>query len=173
MERAKGFEPSTPTLARLCSILPVGSNHRTDTEHPATILLPNSVAADDTSRHMTDNVIKIPRENKTLHNRPLQGDMAQAAFRVRCIRPTLQFSKRRRGPDRPAPGISAFAGRGGGVCLHGGLRQDRHSIQVRMRTLLGIGGHQDRGVRSQRGSKLTGIRQGKSRRRIKIITQNQ
>ena len=101
--------------------------------------------------------------------------MAGAAFRVRCIRPLS--SSQNAGADqivrRPASPRSAFAGRGGGVCLHGGLRQDRHSIQVRMRTLLGIGGRQDRGVRSWRGPTLTGIRQGKLRRRIRNIKQNQ
>jgi hypothetical protein len=45
--------------------------------------------------------------------------------------------------------------------------------QAGMRTLLGIGGRQDRGVRSWRGPKLTGIRQGKSRRRIRILPHNQ
>jgi hypothetical protein len=43
-------------------------------------------------------------------------------------------------------------------------------LQTRMTTLLAIGGRQDRGVRSWRGSKLTGIRQGKVRRRIRILT---
>jgi hypothetical protein len=41
------------------------------------------------------------------------------------------------------------------------------------RPLLSIGGRQDRGVRSWRGPKLTGIRQAKSRRRIRIIKHNQ
>src|ERR1700686_3106477 len=87
----------------------------------------------------------------------------------------LQFSKRRCGQDRPPPGISSVGVRRSGrrslcSCL---LRQDRHSIQVRIRTLLGIGGRQDRGVRSWRGPMLTGIRQGKSRRRIRIIKYNQ
>jgi hypothetical protein len=152
---------------------PIG--HRTKTEHLATILLPNPVAAHDTKQDAVDCPAKIPKENRTVLNGSSPAEMTETEFRVRCIRPLS--NSRNAGADqivrRPASPRSAFAGRGGGVCLHGGLRQDRHSIQVRMRTLLGIGGRQDRGVRSPRGSKLTGIRQGKSRRRIKIITPNQ
>src|SRR5260370_10427467 len=51
--------------------------------------------------------------------------------------------------------------------------QNRRSIQVTMRTLLSVGSPEDRGVGLWRGPKLTGIGQGKSRRRIKIPTQNQ
>jgi hypothetical protein len=40
--------------------------HRTKTEHPATILLPNPVAADDTSRHVMDGFSKILKENKVV-----------------------------------------------------------------------------------------------------------
>jgi hypothetical protein len=64
LELAKGFEPSTPTLARLCSILRVLGRriyNQTKTERPTTILLPNPVAADDTSRYITDKAVKIPR----------------------------------------------------------------------------------------------------------------
>ncbi len=61
LERAKGFEHSTPTLARLRSTLPVLGrriSHRTEAEHVATILLPNPAGA-DAGRHMTDQVVKI------------------------------------------------------------------------------------------------------------------
>jgi hypothetical protein len=60
-------------------------NHRTKNEHLATILLPNPVAAHDTSRHAMDDVIKISKENRILWNRPLRAEMGNAAFRVRCI----------------------------------------------------------------------------------------
>ena len=39
--------------------------HRTKTEHRATILLPNPVAAADTKRHATDRPLKIRRQINT------------------------------------------------------------------------------------------------------------
>jgi len=48
-------------------------------------LLPNPVAAHDTSRHAMDGVIKISKENRILWNRPLRVEMGKAAFRVRCM----------------------------------------------------------------------------------------
>src|ERR1035437_4091123 len=62
-------------------------NRRTKTEHLATILLPNPVAAHDTSRHAMDGVIKISKENRILWNRLLRAEMGVAAFRVRRIQP--------------------------------------------------------------------------------------
>jgi hypothetical protein len=50
-------------------------------------LLPNPVVTDGTSRHVMDNAVKIPRENKILQNRPLRAEMGAAAFRVRRIQP--------------------------------------------------------------------------------------
>jgi hypothetical protein len=55
-------------------------NHRTKTEHLATILLPNPVAAHDTSRHAMDGVIEISKENSILWNRSLRAEMGAAAF---------------------------------------------------------------------------------------------
>jgi hypothetical protein len=111
-ERSQPESLRVPALMRFRSQV-AQFNHRTKTEHLATILLPNPVAAHDTSRHAMDGLIKISKENRTLGNRPLQAEMGAAAFRVRCSRP-LQFSKRRRGPDRPAPGISSVGVRRSG-----------------------------------------------------------
>jgi hypothetical protein len=43
-------------------------DHRTKTEHGATILVPNSVAAHDTERGVVDGLSKILKENKIVLN---------------------------------------------------------------------------------------------------------
>jgi hypothetical protein len=96
-ERAKGFEPSTPTLARSCTC---------------------GITGVDTQPFWR-----------------LSDREAAFAFMAYCAKNGIPY------------------------------RKDE--------TLLGIGGLQGRGVGSRRGSKLTGIRQGKLRRRIRILTQNQ
>jgi hypothetical protein len=61
-------------------------------------------------------VAKLPKGNSILQSGPLRADMAESAFRVRCIRPLS--NSRNAGADqivrRPASPRSAFAGRGGG-----------------------------------------------------------
>jgi hypothetical protein len=59
--------------------------HRTKTEHPATILLPNPVAADDTERHATDRPVKIRRQINTRWGSRPRAVMAITEFRVRCL----------------------------------------------------------------------------------------
>jgi hypothetical protein len=60
-------------------------DHRTKTEHPATILLPNPVAADDTERHATDRPVKIRRQINTRWGGGSRAAMAITEFRVRCM----------------------------------------------------------------------------------------
>jgi hypothetical protein len=60
-------------------------DHRTKTEHPATILLPNPVAADDTERHATDGPVKIRRQINTRWGGGSRAAIAVTAFRVRCL----------------------------------------------------------------------------------------
>jgi hypothetical protein len=62
-------------------------DHRTKTEHPATILLPNPVAADNTERHATDRPVKIRRQINTRWGGGSRAAIAITAFRVRCIQP--------------------------------------------------------------------------------------
>ena len=54
--RRRSFEPRR--RMSLFSAQPTRSDHRTKTERPATILLPNSVAARDTKRDVTDGRAK-------------------------------------------------------------------------------------------------------------------
>src|ERR1019366_1933955 len=61
-----------PLIARICRprrqverAQQTRFDHRTKAEHPATILLPNPVAADDTERHATDRPVKIRRQINT------------------------------------------------------------------------------------------------------------
>jgi hypothetical protein len=56
--QSRSFEPRW-------SIPKARTGHRTKTEHLATILLPNSVAANDTKRDMMDGRVKILKENST------------------------------------------------------------------------------------------------------------
>jgi hypothetical protein len=111
LERAKGFEPSTPTLARLCSILRkcVGgywrkfdrpldlhtSRRAGITERKLNILLPFCYP---TRRQRTTQAdlrwtgfAKICKEYSILQNRPIRADMPAPAFRVRCVRPLCCF----------------------------------------------------------------------------------
>jgi hypothetical protein len=60
-------------------------DHRTKTEHPATILLPNPVAAGDTERHATDGPVKIRRQINTRWGGASQAAIAITAFRVRYM----------------------------------------------------------------------------------------
>ncbi len=60
-------------------------DQRTKTEHRATILLPNPVAAYDRRRHVMDGRAKIFKENKTAQNGPSPAEMAITEFRVRCF----------------------------------------------------------------------------------------
>jgi hypothetical protein len=60
---------------------------RTKTEHLATILLPDPVAAHDTRREVVDGDAEILKENKTEQNGSSLAEMAATEFRVRCIRP--------------------------------------------------------------------------------------
>ena len=64
-------------------------DHRTKTEHLATILLPNPVATHDTEQDAVDGVAKILKENKTKLNGSSSTDTTITAFRVRCVRPRL------------------------------------------------------------------------------------
>jgi hypothetical protein len=73
-----------------------GIDHRTKMERLATILLPNSVAAHDTERDVTDGPAKILKENKTAQNGPSPGETAVTEFRVRCFRPPGRVSARPR-----------------------------------------------------------------------------
>lgn len=66
--------------------------HRTKTEHRATILLPNPVAAVDTKRHATDRALKIRRQINTRWGAGSRAVIAVTAFRVRCIQPTNHLS---------------------------------------------------------------------------------
>lgn len=77
-----------PARGHLLRAFPVASagtrpdfNHRTKTEHLATILLPNPVAAHDTTRDVMDGDAKIFKENKPQPNRPLRAEMTAAEFR--------------------------------------------------------------------------------------------
>jgi hypothetical protein len=63
-------------------------DHRTKAEQPATILLPNPVAAHDRERDVMDGHAKIFKENNTAQNRPSPAGMAVTEFRVRCFQPT-------------------------------------------------------------------------------------
>ena len=63
-------------------------DHRTKTEHRATILLPNPVAADDTKRHATDRPVKIRRQINTRWGGGSRVAIAITEFRVRCIQLT-------------------------------------------------------------------------------------
>jgi hypothetical protein len=63
------------------------TRNRTKTEHRATILLPNPVAAHDTEGDLVDGLAKILKENRTVQDRPLLAEMAVTAFRVRCSDP--------------------------------------------------------------------------------------
>jgi len=58
-------------------------DHRTKTEHRATILLPNPVAADDTERHATDRPVKIRRQINTRWGGRSRAAIAVTEFRVR------------------------------------------------------------------------------------------
>jgi hypothetical protein len=63
-------------------------DHRTKTEHRATILLPKPVAAHDRERHVMDGRAKIFKENNTAQNRPSPAEVVVTEFRVRCIQLT-------------------------------------------------------------------------------------
>ena len=63
-------------------------DHRTKTEHRATILLPNPVAAHDTKPDVMDGPAKFLKENRTAQNRSSPAKTAVTAFRVRCIQLT-------------------------------------------------------------------------------------
>jgi hypothetical protein len=69
-------------------------DHRTKTEHLATILLPDPVAARDTKRDVVDGDAEILKENKTEQNGPILAEMAATEFRVRCIQPLCHLSRR-------------------------------------------------------------------------------
>ena len=58
-------------------------DHRTKAEHPATILLPNPVAADDMERHATDGPVKIRRQINTRWGGGSRVAIAITEFRVR------------------------------------------------------------------------------------------
>jgi hypothetical protein len=60
-------------------------DHGTKTEHLATILLPDPVAARDTKRDVVDGDAEIFKENKPQQNGPLRAEMAATEFRVRFI----------------------------------------------------------------------------------------
>jgi hypothetical protein len=60
-------------------------DHRTKTEHRATILLPNPVAAHDTKPDVMDGPAKFLKENRTAQNRSSPAKTALTAFRVRCM----------------------------------------------------------------------------------------
>ena len=55
-------------------------DQRTKTEHRATILLPNPVAAYDRQRHVMDGRAKIFKENNTAQNGPSPAGMAITEF---------------------------------------------------------------------------------------------
>jgi hypothetical protein len=93
-ETLTAVSPARLLIARICRPRRQGAraqqtrfNHRTKTEHRATILLPKPVAAHDTSRHVTDGPAKIFKENRTLMNWPSPAVMAVTEFRVRCFAP--------------------------------------------------------------------------------------
>src|SRR6266404_8978855 len=58
-------------------------DHRTKTEHLATILLPDPVAAHDTKRDVVDSDAEMLKENRTERNGPLLAEMPATEFRVR------------------------------------------------------------------------------------------
>jgi hypothetical protein len=60
-------------------------DHRTKTEHRATILLPKPVAAHDREQHVMDGRAKIFKENNTAQNRPSPDEVVLTEFRVRCM----------------------------------------------------------------------------------------
>ena len=68
--------------------------HRTKTEHLATILLPNPVAAHDTKRDVVDGDAEILKENRSEQNGPVLAEIAATEFRVRCIQPLFHLSRR-------------------------------------------------------------------------------
>jgi hypothetical protein len=117
---------------------------RTLRKRADTILLPNSVALARIGWDGYEPSDKFRKQFNTSWDRTERPKTPMTA--VRCIRPLLEAPARTR----------SF-----GAAL------------VRMRTLLDIGGRQDRGVRLWSGPKLTGIRQGKSRRLIGITKHNQ
>jgi hypothetical protein len=70
---------------RYCAHFPFASagrgpdfDHRTKTEHLATILLPNPVAAHVTKRDVVDGDAEILKENRTEQNGSLLAEMAAA-----------------------------------------------------------------------------------------------
>jgi hypothetical protein len=81
-----------PLIARICRprrqverAQQTRFDHRTKAEHPATILLPNSVAEDVTRRHPTDCQIKIRKQINTRWCGGSQAEIAVTEFRVRCM----------------------------------------------------------------------------------------
>src|ERR1019366_3209980 len=60
-------------------------DHRTKTEHRATICLPNAVAADDTERHATDRRVIIRKQINTRWCGGSRAAIAVTEFRVRCL----------------------------------------------------------------------------------------
>ena len=87
---------------------------RTKTEHLATILLPDPVAARDTKRDVVDGDAEILKENKTGQNGPLLAEMAATEFRVRCIRPLCHLSSAMAG-DSHRPRSGRVLGEDGGA----------------------------------------------------------
>jgi hypothetical protein len=109
----------------------------------------------------------VPYQDKTRLCRtgPYGLKWVQPQFRVRCIRPIS--NSRSAGADQVVGRRASSAGVRRSVRVAGPITPTPTFRP------LGIGGRQDRGIRLKRGAKLTGIRQGKSRRRIRIMTQNQ
>jgi hypothetical protein len=106
-ETQTAVSPTRLLIARICRPRRQGAraqqtrfDHRTKTEHRATILLPKPVAAHDTSRHVTEGPAKIFKENRTLMNWPSLAVMAVTEFRVRCIQPLYHLSGARKGAQR-------------------------------------------------------------------------
>ena len=59
--------------------------HRTKTEHLATALLPNPVAAHDTKQASVNGPAKILKENSTVLNGTSPAEMIETEFRVRFM----------------------------------------------------------------------------------------
>jgi hypothetical protein len=68
--------PRSPSIPLTPAPRQIGFDDRTETEHRATILLPNPVAAHDTERGAVDGPTKFFKENMTVQNRPSLAEMA-------------------------------------------------------------------------------------------------
>jgi hypothetical protein len=91
----------TPAVAVYCAHFPAASarwgpdlDHRTKTEHLATILLPDPVAAHVTKRDAVDGPAKILKENSTVLDGTSPAEMTETEFRVRRIQPLCHLSRR-------------------------------------------------------------------------------